>query len=721
MRKVLSVSLLLGIILLAVGCSGRVSRTATGLTETVPADTAGSGTVETAKTSVPLPATPTLIPSQTTQSPTASVEAPGPTQTEAPSPQPGQRPTGATATNAPTATATAISTPVPAQPSPAGEPAGTIPEMIARVKPSVVKLVTDLGTGSGMIFETNQDDLSAYVLTNYHVIEASRSINVEVGDSAVYDGLLLGSQAELDLAVVQICCSDVFEAISFGDASIVAEGTDVIAIGYPLTSLVQGSVTVTRGIVSAIRFDSEDDRWLIQTDAAINRGNSGGPLLTFDGKVIGVNTVKITGEGIEGFGFAVSEQSVKGVLLNLKSGGQANPTDTAREIPPAAPGARPPTTIPNQSCDALLNCLVYGESRSGVIAYRGEIDAYFFDGKMGDEIAITGNEDFLDTRFELGLALFDTEFEYVLFAGEAGYNQATVSLIARLPSEGRYTILVAEVSGSSSTEGTGGYTISIKNLTGPNVIEVEPTATPVPTPTPIPLPDLTVGITSTPKVSSAKNTFINITVEFSYKNTGNIGTELTFIPVTLTLDDLVTERLDVRYNLSVTKYESVTFSAPQGACYEAPCNLRIEIDPANDEIESNEGNNVAETTVISEIPPPTPPDLIIRLVKPGTFGVPRDGSYLYPKAFVTNLGESPAIGVTVFFEVEGLGVSTEQVYGEILGGETRQVDAAGRPPLSSCYNPTCTIRATVDPDNLIAESDEDNNVAEETFTDTEQL
>jgi hypothetical protein len=186
----------------------------------------------------------------------------------------------------------------------------------------VVRISTNLGTGSGVIFEANASDGSAKALTNYHVIEGASSITVVVNDSVNYGATVLGVDSLRDLAVVRICCSTSFQALPFGDVSEVQAGDEVIAIGYALG--LEGPATVTRGIVSAIRYMSDADRWVVQTDASINPGNSGGPLLSASGEILGINTygIRITDArvAVEGFGFAVSEVTIKAVLPGLTAG-----------------------------------------------------------------------------------------------------------------------------------------------------------------------------------------------------------------------------------------------------------------------------------------------------------------------------------------------------------------------------------------------------------------
>ena len=119
--------------------------------------------------------------------------------------------------------------------------------MIEQVKGGVVRIETFNGSGSGMIFDTTSED-GALVLTNYHVVEDAGRIDVEVDDSTNYRGYIQWFDADIDLAVVRICCGD-FQTLTFGDVSQIKPGSEVIVIGYPLG--LPGTATVTRGIVSS--------------------------------------------------------------------------------------------------------------------------------------------------------------------------------------------------------------------------------------------------------------------------------------------------------------------------------------------------------------------------------------------------------------------------------------------------------------------------------------
>ena len=247
---------------------------------------------------------------------------PAPTSTPAPAP-------AATATPAPTRTPrpAATSTPVPRAPS--------LSEMVRAARPAVVRIETSTGNGSGVIFETR--GRTGYVITNHHVVEGFGRVSVVVNDATSYQGAVRGIDHVRDLAVVSICCGS-FRSLPFGDASDLEAGDEVVAIGYALG--LSGEATITRGIVSATRYDRDHQSEVIQTDAAINPGNSGGPMLSLEGEILGINTFRYdeseSGRPAEGLGFAISEQTVQQRIPSLK---------TARAAPTPTP-TRPPGPTP---------------------------------------------------------------------------------------------------------------------------------------------------------------------------------------------------------------------------------------------------------------------------------------------------------------------------------------------------------------------------------------
>ena len=206
--------------------------------------------------------------------------------------------------------------------------------MVRQVRPAVVRIQTTSGAGSGVIFET--DGQTGYVITNYHVVEGQGQVDVTVSDTATYRGTVLGVDSVRDLAVVRICCGS-FRKLTFGNASDLDPGAEVINIGYAMG--LQGSATITKGIVSAVRYDSRREAWVIQTDAPINPGNSGGPMLSPDGKVLGINTFKISETSVEGLGFAISQTTVQGRIPLLRAGvPRPTPAPTSRPRPTPSAG-----------------------------------------------------------------------------------------------------------------------------------------------------------------------------------------------------------------------------------------------------------------------------------------------------------------------------------------------------------------------------------------------
>ena len=180
----------------------------------------------------------------------------------------------------------------------------TVPQIIAKARPSVVAISTvsgwSTGTGSGVIMTED-----GTIMTNAHVVSGAQSITVRVMDGTEYEATLLGVDEKTDLAVIKIDATGLTPA-EFGDSSSIVQGEIAVAIGNPLGLAFEGSVT--QGIISAVSREIEvDGRTMtyIQTDAAINPGNSGGALVNGSGQVIGINSVKVSSSDVEGLGFAI--------------------------------------------------------------------------------------------------------------------------------------------------------------------------------------------------------------------------------------------------------------------------------------------------------------------------------------------------------------------------------------------------------------------------------
>ncbi|HWM13685.1 MAG TPA: trypsin-like peptidase domain-containing protein [Gaiellaceae bacterium] len=201
------------------------------------------------------------------------------------------------------------------------------------------------GQGSGFVY-----DDEGRIVTNHHVVDGADSIEVTLPDGSSYDARLLGSDASTDLAVIQIDApADALEPLELGDSDALAVGEEVVAIGSPFGL----EATVTSGIVSAVdrRITSPNGFAIenaIQTDAAINHGNSGGPLLDSDARVVGVNSqIESESGGNVGIGFAVPSNTVRSVVEQILEDGsvehaflgvgiQTIPADVANELGEAA-------------------------------------------------------------------------------------------------------------------------------------------------------------------------------------------------------------------------------------------------------------------------------------------------------------------------------------------------------------------------------------------------
>ena len=200
----------------------------------------------------------------------------------------------------------------------------SLQEIYDKSIPSVVSIscTSDSGnsTGTGVVLTG-----SGYLITNAHVVQDTREIRVLLSDERQFSAELIGSDTVSDLAVLHIEANDLIPA-EFGDSSILRVGDSVVAIGDPLGIELRG--TMTNGIISAINRDVTTGGrtlTLIQTNAELNSGNSGGPLINCYGQIIGINTMKMgdfaDSSGVEGLGFAIPSTTVKEIADQLISQG----------------------------------------------------------------------------------------------------------------------------------------------------------------------------------------------------------------------------------------------------------------------------------------------------------------------------------------------------------------------------------------------------------------
>ncbi|WP_028550625.1 S1C family serine protease [Paenibacillus sp. UNC451MF] len=205
----------------------------------------------------------------------------------------------------------------------------------AKVSPTVISVVAfnkegdkgvtpgAVGLGSGILFQKAGDKVR--IVTNNHVVEGFSQLEVVTSTGERKKATILGRDQMTDLAVLEMDGSGIKQVAEFGDSDALKAGETAIAVGNPLG--LGYAPTVTKGIISWPKrtipvslgqqgdYDWEMD--VIQTDAAINQGNSGGALVNLEGKVVGINTLKVADTGVEGLGFAIPINSVKPIVDTL--------------------------------------------------------------------------------------------------------------------------------------------------------------------------------------------------------------------------------------------------------------------------------------------------------------------------------------------------------------------------------------------------------------------
>ncbi|GFO87440.1 hypothetical protein BUFA31_06040 [Butyricicoccus faecihominis] len=199
-------------------------------------------------------------------------------------------------------------------------------DIYKKVNPSVVSVIstTSEGTGSGSGVIMSKD---GYIITNNHVVDGAQSVSVQLSDGTSLDAEIIGTDEQTDLAVIKVTPTSDLTAAEFGDSDELEPGEYAYAIGSP--GGVQFANTITGGRISAINRDlTVNDRvmTLIQTDASINNGNSGGALINKYGQVVGITSAKLSGNAfgsatVEGMGFAIPINTAKDIVDELIQNG----------------------------------------------------------------------------------------------------------------------------------------------------------------------------------------------------------------------------------------------------------------------------------------------------------------------------------------------------------------------------------------------------------------
>ncbi len=203
-----------------------------------------------------------------------------------------------------------------------------VSNIINKVGPSVVGIIGKLKEssydyseytdnlifGTGVIYRSD-----GYIVTNAHVVKDMDTIVVVLSNSKAYKARLKAIDDSLDLAVIKIDKGGLTPAV-FGDMSSVSVGQEVVAIGTPLSFNLRNSAT--KGIISGMNRSADGEYRFIQSDAAINGGNSGGPLVNMKGQVIGINSVKLVGFGVEGLNFSIPVDTVRYAISHFEKFGK---------------------------------------------------------------------------------------------------------------------------------------------------------------------------------------------------------------------------------------------------------------------------------------------------------------------------------------------------------------------------------------------------------------
>ena len=287
---------------------------------------------------------------------------------------------------------------------------GTISDVYDKANASVVEITVTLGSGgapgglpgdggggasqaqgSGFVFDT-----SGHVVTNAHVVENASSLKVRFANGKTYDATVVGTDPSTDLAVLDVDApSSALRPLTLADSSALEVGQEVVAIGSPFGL----ENTVTSGIVSALDRSMQAPNGYtingaIQTDAAINHGNSGGPLLDLEGRVVGVNSqIESDSGGSDGVGFAVPSNTITSIVSQLVAGGavqhaylgvgltQAQGGAAGAQVSEVRSGA-PAAAAGLQAGDVITS--VDGRSVTSVAALQSAIDSR----KPGDTVRI---------------------------------------------------------------------------------------------------------------------------------------------------------------------------------------------------------------------------------------------------------------------------------------------------------------------------------------------
>ncbi|MEG1594220.1 MAG: trypsin-like peptidase domain-containing protein [Oscillibacter sp.] len=292
-----------------------------------------------------------------------------------------------------------------------------IQDIYRQLNPAVVTVMAQLddgvSIGTGVIF--TQD---GYVLTNYHVVENGSDCTIALDTGHTFSALYVAGDQANDLAVLKVNQTGL-PAAQFGDSENLTVGDTVYAIGNPLGVKLRG--TLTDGIVSAINRDVQVDgrrMTLIQTNAALNFGNSGGPLINVYGQVVGINTIKMSSaySNIEGLGFAIPSASIEYLVNDLLAYGEVRPkpqlgitvSQTGVALPDGRLGVEIFSVTPGSSAEAggILVGDILTQANGKPVTSSRELLQIRNNCQIGDELALTvwRGRGYVDLQLTLDMA-----------------------------------------------------------------------------------------------------------------------------------------------------------------------------------------------------------------------------------------------------------------------------------------------------------------------------
>ncbi|MNB71031.1 Serine protease Do-like HtrA [compost metagenome] len=321
-----------------------------------------------------------------------------------------------------------------------GDPYDRIVQAAAAVRPAVVSIINhkedtaksqldESALGSGVIYKKANG--KAYIITNNHVISGASKLEIVMVDGETRKADLVGADKVSDLAVLTVNADGINTVAKMGDSSKLQLGETVIAIGNPLglgDTLTSGIVSYTnRTIPVSLNQDGVYD-WeqeVIQTDAAINEGNSGGALVDLNGRVIGINTMKISDTGVEGLGFAIPANHVEKIAEELAANGKivrsylgVYSMDLNNPYVPLDENQRKSLNLPSSVTEGVVVLDVVGPAKEAglklndvITKFNGQtIDStislrkYLYDDtKVGDSLVITFYRDGVEKEITVKL------------------------------------------------------------------------------------------------------------------------------------------------------------------------------------------------------------------------------------------------------------------------------------------------------------------------------